>query len=49
MFFQEVASHKGIKIDLVDEKTQYVVPGNPDLLRQVFMNLIDNATKYRGQ
>ena len=25
---------------------QFSVHGNPDLLRQVFMNLIDNAVKY---
>ena len=47
MFFQELGASKGIKIELDDRETQYRVEGNPDLLRQVFMNLFDNAVKYR--
>lgn len=35
-----------VGIDLEDSKTQYVVYGHRDLLRQVFLNLFDNATKY---
>jgi signal transduction histidine kinase len=46
MYFQEMAQHKGLTIDLTDRVTQYRVQGNPDLLRQVFMNLFDNAVKY---
>lgn len=46
MFFQELAAHKGMTIDLSDRNTQYRVDGNPDLLRQVFMNIFDNSVKY---
>ena len=46
MFFQELGNSKGIRIELDDKETQYRVEGNPDLLRQVFMNLFDNAVKY---
>lgn len=45
-FFQEAGVSRGIKIELTDRTTQYAVKGSPDLLRQVFMNLIDNAVKY---
>ena len=45
-FFQELGASKNIKIRLEDRETQYKVEGNPDLLRQVFMNLFDNAVKY---
>jgi signal transduction histidine kinase len=45
-FFQELGSSKNMKIHLEDRETQYKVEGNPDLLRQVFMNLFDNAVKY---
>lgn len=43
-FFQENGSHIAIELD--DRETQYVVIGSRDLLRQVFMNLFDNAAKY---
>jgi signal transduction histidine kinase len=46
MFFQEMGNTRGIKIDLTDRTTQYVVEGHRDLLRQVFMNLFDNGIKY---
>ncbi len=46
MFFQELGLSKGIKIHLDDRETQYKVEGNLDLLRQVFMNIFDNAVKY---
>jgi signal transduction histidine kinase len=46
LYFQETAKSKDMAIDLLDKWTQYRVEGNPDLLRQVFMNLFDNAVKY---
>ena len=45
-FFQEPGLSRGITIHLEDRNTQYAVEGSPDLLRQVFMNLFDNAVKY---
>jgi signal transduction histidine kinase len=45
-FFQESGLSKDVKIHLMDRATQYAVKGSPDLLRQVFMNLIDNGVKY---
>lgn len=48
-FFQEPGLSKGIKIHLEDRSTQYAVRGSPDLLRQVFMNLFDNAIKYSDE
>lgn len=46
LFFQEAGLSEGITIHLSDRETQYAVKGSPDLLRQVFMNLFDNAVKY---
>jgi len=45
-FFQESGLSKGIKIELTDPKTQYAISGSPELIRQVFMNIFDNAVKY---
>ena len=45
-FFAEIGENKGITIRLTDRRTQFTVKGNPDLLRQVFMNLFDNGIKY---
>lgn len=45
-FFQEPGFARGIRIKLIDRKTQYVLIGNPHLLRQVFMNLFENGIKY---
>lgn len=45
-FFQELGANRGITITLADRQTQYTILGNPDLLRQVFMNLFDNGVKY---
>jgi signal transduction histidine kinase len=46
LFFQEAGLSQGVTIHLEDRETQYVVRGSPDLLRQAFMNLFDNAVKY---
>lgn len=45
-FFQELASERGMKISLMDERSQFTVTGPKDLLRQVFTNLFENAIKY---
>jgi signal transduction histidine kinase len=46
MLFQEMAAERQMKIELEDPRTQYVVTGHRDLLRQVFTNLFENAVKY---
>jgi len=45
-FFQEKGAGRDIQIVLSDRVSQYVVPGQKDLLRQVFLNIFENATKY---
>lgn len=46
LFFQETGRKKKMKIHLVDRETQYKISAEPDLLRQVFINLFDNGVKY---
>lgn len=48
-YFQEMAAMRRVRIVLTDRETQYVVKGHPTLLRQVFMNLFDNAVKYSDE
>ena len=45
-FFQISADQKGMKLELVDSRTQYKVRARPELLKQVFINLFDNWLKY---
>jgi signal transduction histidine kinase len=45
-FFQEQAENDHIHFEVKDRSLQTSVHGDPELLRQVFMNLFDNYTKY---
>ena len=46
MFYQEDGKTKRIEINLDDRVTQNRVSGHPELIKQVLMNLFDNAVKY---
>ena len=46
MYYQEEGATKKIGIDLVNRSDQNKVTGPPEVLRQVLMNLFDNAVKY---
>lgn len=46
LFFQEQAATHGIRIEVLNRWEQNSVRGDPDLLRQVFMNIFDNFIKY---
>lgn len=46
MFFQEDGKSKQVTISLTDRSTQNKVRGHPELVRQVLMNIFDNAIKY---
>jgi K+-sensing histidine kinase KdpD len=46
LFFQETARKKQMTIHMVDRDIQFKVKADPDLLRQVFINLFDNGVKY---
>ena len=44
--FQEQARNKEIFIDLLNRQDQNQIFGHHELIRQIFVNLFDNATKY---
>jgi len=46
MYYQEEAEGRNIKLFVHDRHRQDSVRAHPDLIRQVFMNIIDNAVKY---
>jgi K+-sensing histidine kinase KdpD len=46
MFFQEQGDNRSIRIEVQDRHIQNAIKGDPDLLRQVFMNIVDNYIKY---
>ena len=46
MYFQEEAGNRDVRIELTDKKTRNWCNAHPELIRQVFMNIFDNCTKY---
>jgi signal transduction histidine kinase len=46
LFFQEMGRQKQVKIHLVDRDSQFKVNADPDLLRQVFINLFEIARTF---
>lgn len=45
-FFQEQATSQQIVLEVMNRSDQNAVRGDPELLRQVFMNIFDNYVKY---
>lgn len=45
-FYQDAAAERKIHIELTDKVTQFALRARPEAIKQVFMNLFDNATKY---
>lgn len=46
MFHQEEAESRGVELHVEGRDIQNSVQAHPDLIRQVFMNIVDNAVKY---
>ncbi|MCW8824449.1 MAG: ATP-binding protein [Ignavibacteriaceae bacterium] len=48
--FKEIAEEKSMKLVYnVNDETEQFIDGDPDLLRRVFVNLIENAIKYGNE
>ncbi len=45
-FFQEHAANKDVRVELENPQDQYEFHAHPELSKQIFLNLIDNAVKY---
>jgi signal transduction histidine kinase len=46
MFYQEEGRQRGVEISLSDPLTKNKVRAQPNLIRQVLMNIFDNCVKY---
>ncbi len=45
-FFQEQAAQNEVRFEVKDRSNQTSVRGDPELMRQIFMNIFDNYVKY---
>lgn len=49
MFFQEQGENRGVRIEVENRHIQNSINCDPDLMRQVFMNILDNYIKYSSE